>query len=1702
MIEGIKEVSQRQDRDIRESQARLVERSLQMRCLAYMANAKAQLLSQTIVEIGTDKEDIKHLRKVLQNREDLLAEREAALLNESQKLEHLNLEKLQRSNYFFQAFGIGVSTVALVLLLILYGWFSFSRIDGLQKGWEESHQDTSERAQILFQLKSSLGYGGFIHHFKNYLLRQTSGIELKIQHDLETFARDINRYARYPLIEEEREALEVLRQVFARYVAAFEVVKQEIGAGTSPAEIDRLVKIDDQPALQAVDLLTHHVSLLSQQHEKSTRNRFQETVDFIWWGVLLVPILLAIGTILILFLKRTMDTNRSLYTARTQLESILDTAPNAIFSLDVAGKIVRANKKALALSGYSPDQLQGLPFQQLVEGFSGLVTSSTDEMSHQKRKEAFIKQHDYVLQARSGKAIPIDLSYDQIRVEEEVFGTVIIRDISEHKQAEEALKESEQRFRRAVMGAPYPIMLHAEDGEVILISEAWTELSGYAPEEIRTVSEWVNKAYGLPSGSLLTGVENPFEIEQLTYGGEFKIQTASGKMRLWDFSTAPLGRLADGRQAVISMASDVTERKQAELELQKLRRAIEQSPVTVIITDQTGNIEYVNPAFSQLTGFEQEEVLGKKPAILKSGHHPDIFYQQMWQTILSGEVWRGEIHNRSKHGRFWWEDATIAAVSDEAGKITHFVGIKVDITERKQAIKELHASEAKLKVITENTPDAVILLDHQGGVSFWNRGAEDIFGYAREEVLGKDLHTLLVPSRYDSVFRKNFPHFQQSGQGAAIGQAIELTALHREGHEFPVELSVGAVQFDGEWCAIGIVRDISLRKESEQELMEVSNTLQLATKASRIGIWEWDLADNRLKWDDQMRELYGISDQREGHLYKDWRNAIHPDDIAAAEQSLQNCLNGVGAFDAEYRIRLEDQTIRHLQSSAIVERDREGRPIRLIGINRDITSMRAQEMMLKEAKEEAEKATQAKSEFLARMSHEIRTPMNAIMGLSHLVLRSELTHQQRDHLDKVQMATRSLLGIINDILDFSKIEAGKLDIEQIPFSLDEVFSNVTNIAAFFAEEKSLELLVHIKHQTPTALIGDPLRLEQVLLNLTNNAIKFTEQGEVELYCRLVEQKGDQVQLQFSVRDTGIGISGEEQSKLFHSFSQADGSTSRRFGGTGLGLVISQRLVELLGGEPLAVKSQPGEGSRFSFYLSFRVQEGALNQVDRWMPPVYMQGMQVLVVDDNPLARDIFKSALDGFGFGVTTLSSGEEAVALFNDSLGSSLPYQLVLMDWKMGGIDGIEATRIIKINRVHPPPFIILVTAHGREEAVKRASSAGVDLLLTKPINRSALFNGIMALFGHQAGADYCSISDQLVDAATLKQIYGRKVLVVEDNLINQEVAQKILEDAGLIVSLADNGCRAMEMLAAQPFDAVLMDIHMPQMDGYETTRVIRETAGLDALPVIALTANALKEEESKCRAAGMNDYVSKPIDVAHLYTTLARWIEGPPVVSSLPLGEESQEEDIDLILELPDFDLKSGLKRLGGSRKLLWTLLKKFRLNHLESGAHLDRLVEQEDFAALFKLVHTIKGVAANLGGVVLAESARRLEGVVDGGDRDLIVVEKNKFKQDLEQTIEAILTLEEGGGSPPAEGLLTEREGVVASAELGQTVITIYRLLSENSLEVERHLPVLKSHLVAMGLAGDYEALESEVLILDFEKAMERLVRLAESMGVIVK
>ncbi len=1054
---------------------------------------------------------------------------------------------------------------------------------------------------------------------------------------------------------------------------------------------------------------------------------------------------------------------------------------------------------------------------------------------------------------------------------------------------------------------------------------------------------------------------------------------------------------------------DLVEERTAELKekqdaLRKQRDFIEtvinSIPDAISIIDvDNGRIIDANEAFVADVGSPREQVIGQLcyelTHSLSEMCAPPHHECPMLKTKETGQKCTVEHTHLNADGHEVIVEVSTFPIKDENGVFNQVVHVAHDITERKQAEKTLKESEERNRMLLERLPESVVVYDMEGQAIFVNSAFEKTFGWSREAVLGKKID--FVPQELQDETQKALKKMLAGGDESVFFETKRLT---KTGDTLEVQINTAPFH-DPSGRKVGnivILNDITERKRAEEAIKNSEQRLAQIFNFLPDPTWVVDNQGRVVTWNQAMENLTGVkADDIVGKgnyehalpfygerrpvlidLVRNWNPEYEKEYLSIKK-------DGNNLVSESYHPNFGEDG-KYLLGTASLLYDASREVAGAIESLRDITDRKGMEDELLEAKQIADEANKAKGDFLANMSHEIRTPMNAVIGMTHLALKTKLTPKQQDYLHKIHSSANSLLGIINDILDFSKIEAGKMDMESVDFNLDDVLDNLGNLISVKAQEKEdLEVLFATGTDVPRFLVGDPLRLGQVLINLANNAVKFTDSGHIVVATELVNQTQDKVTLKFSVSDTGIGLTKEQAGKLFQSFTQADTSTTRKYGGTGLGLTISKRLVEMMGGE-IWVESEPDRGSTFNFTALFG--QGREDTTKRFLPAGDLRGMKVLVVDDNPTSREILRDLLESFSFDVTLAASGQEGIAEI-ESADKDKPFEMVIMDWKMPGMDGIEASRRIKQeSALSHVPHIVMVTAYGREEVLQQAEKIGLDGFLLKPVNPSVLFDTVMQACGEEI-SETSQLTQEQDRAAAFEQIRGAKILLAEDNEINQQVAKEILEGAGLIVSLADDGQQALNMVKEKPYDVVLMDIQMPIMDGYAATEAIRNLKSvIRNVPIIAMTAHAMAGDEEKSLQAGMNGHVTKPIDPDQLFGELQKWIvsseqhtkDAPADAAASDMAEgEFRPEPQELPETLPGFELAEGLNRLQGNQKLYRKLLLDFGAKYSEVAAEIRAAVDAADFNQAHGLVHNIKGLAGNLAATELQAAAVEFEKLI---------------------------------------------------------------------------------------------------------------------------
>lgn len=908
------------------------------------------------------------------------------------------------------------------------------------------------------------------------------------------------------------------------------------------------------------------------------------------------------------------------------------------------------------------------------------------------------------------------------------------------------------------------------------------------------------------------------------------------------------------------------------------------------------------------------------------------------------------------------------------------------VVERTAQIRSL--SELQ-RVILENAGYAVIVAGTNGLITLFNPAAERMLGYRADELIGKQtpkiFHDLAEVEARAITFSKELGELIAPGFDVFVAKAIrnlpnehEWTFLRKDGSRFPVLLSVTALRDEsgGVFGFLGMVVDLSERKAAEKTLETNNRFLKTLTDNIPNLIVYWD---RRLRCRFANRaylEWFGKEGQDIGELVL--RDLLGAEIYSLNEPHIHAVLQGQ-AQRFERTLTKADGTA-HFTIAHYIPDIIDGQVRGFIVLITDVSDLKHAQLtleqvnhMLQARTDEAESANRAKSAFLANMSHEIRTPMNAVLGMLQLLQRAGLDRRQDDYASKAESAARALLSIINDILDFSRVEAGKLVLDFHPFSIDKLLRDVAVILSSSIGDKEVEVLFDIDPALPDQVIGDALRLQQILINLAGNAVKFTELGEVVLEVKLAARTEQKITISFAVKDTGIGISAEYCTRIFEGFSQAEASTARRFGGSGLGLTISQRLVQMMGGS-LNVDSIVGEGSTFRFAIEFQCAE-VLQSAPRSGIPM-LQNLRCLVIDDNAAARKMFAEMLSSFGWAVDRADSGADALRLLAETEPGQ-PYQVVFVDWRMPEMDGWETcVRIRQLLTPQQTSLIVMITTHSREALEQRQAQmpAVVDGLLIKPVTASALFDAVADC--HANKGPRMPLPPSLSIAQ--EPLAGLRILVVDDNEINQQIAGELLHNAGALVQVADCGVAALEAIkAAIPqFDVVLMDIQMPDMDGYAVTAEIRNSLRLRNLPIIAVTANAMAADRDKAMASGMNDHVGKPFDLMQLITVIechtgraagGNTLQAIPTMKEKMKGELRPQSNINTV---------AALSRLGGNTDLYKTALAGFIKGARPMAERLRHEIAGEQVNAVLRTTHELRGVAGIVGAEQLAGLAKQVE------------------------------------------------------------------------------------------------------------------------------
>ncbi len=1276
---------------------------------------------------------------------------------------------------------------------------------------------------------------------------------------------------------------------------------------------------------------------------------------------------------------------------------------------------------------------------------------------------------------------------------------LLIRHAVEQHDARLALRESQNLYSTFLDGMKESAFLKDEKFKYILSNKMHQDSIG------RKLSEIINYSdYDIFGAEIANEFRRLDELVLKQKGVVVEVHNFGG--RIFETRKFPVP-LKNGGIGIGGYSRDVTESKFTDDWLRVQSAALEAAANAIAIMDSNGVIQWVNQAFTQLTGYSREEAIGQTGSILRSGLYEETFYDEMWKTIRAGKFWRKEVVNRRKDGTLYPEDETITPLVDDSGKISYFIDIKQDISERNQIETELKKRATQMALINDVSRKIAAELDLQSLLGVAAHLVHITFNYHHVGLFTYDAASKLLTMKATAgYFTHVFPpnHQIKLGQGL-VGRAAESGAkmLSNQVKEDPdyinhfpemlstqaelsLPLKIGkrllgvldvqspnenafnqedllvletladqmAIAMDNAALYQKAQSEIEVRQRSEKDLLKRVTELELLYESGlvfnklgepkKIAQKLVDLMQEKLRWqyiaicyyhpEEQLLELLALH--------------VHDGKVTSEKKNIKKSINDI---NASMSIGISGWVVRHGQSVLSNDPTHDVRyvevvpgiqcgmyvPIQMGGkvfglicveseikdafsqsdlhltetlasqaaiafensglyveVQKELTERKkAEEELLihrnnlellvqertaqfQKAKEEAELASREKSDFLAMMSHEIRTPLNGVIGLTSLALETKLDERQQNYLHQAQASGEYLLATINDILDFSKIEAGKLELETQQFELDDVLRSVSDMLARRADEKNLEFIFHTSPGIPRGLRGDPVRLRQILLNLVSNAIKFTATGDVVLKVDVLEKTLKNTLIRFSVKDKGIGMTEEQISRLFVPFMQADTSITRRYGGTGLGLTITHRLVSLMKGE-IKVISEEGKGSEFIVDLRFEYNT-ATNEETQILYP-FMRNLRVLLIEDNLETRKFLTNTLQAFACDVKATSFTAQGLSLLK-KMSVEQPYHAILIDRSlMENNSKLNIIRHIReeLNLADPPVIILLGDSlHTGEDGGSKA-----DAYLQKPVTATQLLDALSVALGFEANTRKEQVRKK-VTTGVLKTLPGKRILVVEDNTINQWVAKEMLQNLGVHVTLANHGEEALQLLADQSkqFDAILMDIQMPGMDGYQTTALIRQQReyAFAKLPIIATTAHALIGEREKALDAGLNDYLPKPLDMEMLINTLLRWLSPSPTqpVTELPSAQVVEQENA-VVAEMPQgLDSAAALARLGGNQPLYFRLLGMFRANQAGTALEIRQAFKKGDTERAHRLAHTLKGVAASIGATTLSEAARKLE------------------------------------------------------------------------------------------------------------------------------
>jgi two-component system sensor histidine kinase/response regulator len=1273
--------------------------------------------------------------------------------------------------------------------------------------------------------------------------------------------------------------------------------------------------------------------------------------------------------------------------SEARVRNLLELAPFPLLVTRASdGAILYGNQRARTQFNVSLDEA----FGQTVGNFYR-NPADRDAFIAKLQKDGVVYDQEMHLLSWDGKPYWALLSAAVIQFDGQTAVMVAINDIDERKKASLALEAERNRLRTLIQTIPDPIWVKDLDERYLLCNRLYERLFGARESEIvgKTDHDLVGKdladSYHNEDRKVLESGKTYTKEEWQTY-------TDTGERRLFEVIKAPVYG-ADGKMmGILGIAQDITDIRQSQKALnERMKEQFCLYDVSSLTDDLSAGIENILAAVATRVGegWQYSEIAETSIAYGGKTYASPGFRETPWIQTAEALTSDGspvqirvvylEERPAEDEGPFLAEERNLI------NAITHRLA---DFIDRKRIAGEIKDRERLLTTMFTQLSDSVVVLDGRTG-SFldFNTAAHQGLGYTREEFA-----KLSVPQIQADLDEEEISTRMRK---LSEGEHLDFASRHlcKDGSLREVHMTLRPLQIGELPIITAIWRDVTEEKAHQREVaayhdqleeLVAARTAELAARnEEQLAIFESAttgivMIRDRiiLRCNHKLNSIFGYeANELIGKSTRCW----YPDEdtFIATGQEVAESFKVLGHYYSEQELVRKDGTTFWARMSAqpLVGPDAAAG---FVGIVEDISAERSAAEALRAAKDAAEEASKAKSSFLATMSHEIRTPLNAVIGMSHLTLRTDLSIQQRDYLTKIEQSGRHLLNVINDVLDFSKIEAGKMTVEKSEFELEQILGDLAGFLNNRVEAKDIELLFDIAPEVPQVLVGDRLRISQVLLNFGSNALKFTRQGEVRIVVRLLESTPTDVKLKLSVQDTGIGLSTEQVSRLFTSFQQADMSTTRKYGGTGLGLAICKKLVEMMGGE-IGVESELDKGSSFWFTLWLG---RSTSKRPALMPRPDLRGCRVLVYDENPNARGILGTMLKAMTFNCTEVDSDDAVMTELRAAEKAGNPFEVALIGCTDPGVLGTGLAKLIQEAGLVNPPRVILTAGATCTGVLSPEVQPYIADILRKPITQSALYDSIVALFFKRSAE--ALIAGSGIEAAALEErlgsIGGARILLVEDNELNQEVATGMLAEAGLLVDTAEDGSIAVKMVTQEHYDLVLMDMQMPVMDGLAATREIRKNPLLRNLPIVAMTANAMLQDREACLAAGMKDFVAKPIEPALLWAALLRWIPArqpglKPAREPL-IGQSGSSATSTLPARIPGVDIAAGLRRVMGKQALYLSILRKFLAGHADAVAQLKKALGNGDSVTAGRLAHTLRGVAGNIGATGIQQAAELVE------------------------------------------------------------------------------------------------------------------------------